>query len=138
LAESFGAKPIEEIVDQIKKSQDEIRTLTEGKKQVEDRLASVVRDLQQKNEIEVKRNSGEITPGINGKIVAVNAQWGFVVLNVGRQQGVNENAVMTVVRGNQPVAQLKIATVDQNTAVADVVRTTAEQRIYLGDQVISN
>mgnify|MGYP000931498317 CR=1 FL=1 len=77
-------------------------------------------------------------PGIQGKIVAVNHQWNFVVLNVGGERGLAENAEMVVVRGNQPIAKLKVAKVDPQTAVADIVKASARIRPTVGDVAISN
>lgn len=77
-------------------------------------------------------------PGIQGKIVAVNHQWNFVVLNVGGERGLAENAEMVVVRGNQPIAKLKVAKVDPQTAVADIVKASQKVRPTVGDMAISN
>lgn len=77
-------------------------------------------------------------PGIQGKIVAVNHQWNFVVLNVGGERGLAENAEMVVVRGNQPIAKLKVAKVDPQTAVADIVKASQKVRPTVGDTAISN
>ncbi|HPA18983.1 MAG TPA: hypothetical protein PLU30_14640 [Verrucomicrobiae bacterium] len=77
-------------------------------------------------------------PGIQGKIVAVNHQWNFVVLNVGGERGLAENAEMVVVRGNQPIAKLKVAKVDPQTAVADIVKASQKVRPTVGDIAISN
>jgi hypothetical protein len=77
-------------------------------------------------------------PGIQGKIVAVNHQWNFVVVNVGGERGLAENAEMVVVRGDQAIAKLKIAKVDPQTAVADIVKSASKVRPTVGDVVITN
>jgi hypothetical protein len=77
-------------------------------------------------------------PGIQGKIVAVNHQWNFVVVNIGGEKGLAENAEMVVVRGDQPIAKLKVAKVDPQTAVADIVKASTKVRPTVGDVVITN
>ena len=75
---------------------------------------------------------------VQGKIVAVNSGWNFVVLNVGDQQGVLVNAPLLVVRGNVPVARLRVTSVERATSVADVIPASTARGVTVqpGDTVI--
>ncbi len=85
-----------------------------------------------------QRRRGIAPPGVSGRIMAINSEWGFAVLDVGRDRGVLENAELTVVRGSQPVAKLKIAMSDASSAVADFVQVFPNMTPSVGDTVISN
>jgi uncharacterized phage infection (PIP) family protein YhgE len=76
--------------------------------------------------------------GLQGKILAVNPGWNFVVLNVGDQQGVLVNASLIVVRGNMPVARLRVTSVERSTSVADVIPSSMARGVSVqpGDAVI--
>jgi septal ring factor EnvC (AmiA/AmiB activator) len=75
---------------------------------------------------------------IQGKIVAVNPGWNFVVLNIGDQQGVLANAPLLVIRGNVPIARLRVTSVEPETSVADVIPNSAARGVSVqpGDKVI--
>ena len=76
--------------------------------------------------------------GLQGRILAVNAGWNFVVLSVGDKQGVSVNAPLLVVRGNQPIAKLRITSVEPSTSIADVLPGSVPRGISVqpGDTVI--
>src|SRR5258708_1299577 len=76
--------------------------------------------------------------GLQGRILAVNAGWNFVVLSVGDKQGVVVNAPLLVVRGNQPIAKLRITSVEPSTSIADVLPGSVPRGVTVqpGDTVI--
>ncbi len=78
--------------------------------------------------------SGQTTPvaTLNGRVEAVNAQWGFVVVDVGEKDGVNSNAKLDVLRGGSKVGQIRIAEVEPTYATADI----AEGDVQPGDRVV--
>jgi hypothetical protein len=77
-------------------------------------------------------------PGVTGRILAVNSGWNFVVLSVGDKQGVVSNASLLVVRGNEPIARLRVTSVEPSTSIADVLPGTVRKgtAVQPGDTVI--
>jgi len=77
-------------------------------------------------------------PGLQGRVLAVNSGWNFVVLNVGDKQGVVTNATLLVVRGSEPIARLRITSVEPSTSIADVLPGTVRKgtAVQPGDTVI--
>jgi hypothetical protein len=75
---------------------------------------------------------------MQGRILAVNSGWNFVVLSVGDKQGVIVNAPLLVVRNNEPVARLRITSVEPSTSIADVIPGSVRRGITVqpGDTVI--
>ena len=68
----------------------------------------------------------------------MNSGWNFVVLSVGDKQGVVINATLLVVRGNEPVARLRITSVEPSTSIADVLPGSVRRGVTVqpGDTVI--
>ncbi|MEP6672541.1 MAG: hypothetical protein ABJF10_25485 [Chthoniobacter sp.] len=77
-------------------------------------------------------------PGLQGRILAVNNGWNFVVLSVGDKQGVMTNSSLIVVRGNEPIARLRVTSVEPSTSIADVLPGTVRRGVSVqpGDTVI--
>ena len=76
--------------------------------------------------------------GLQGRILAVNPAWNFVVLNVGDRNGVVNNAEMLVERGGAMIGKVRITSVEPATSVADidVSSVPAGVQIMPGDRVI--
>jgi cell shape-determining protein MreC len=81
--------------------------------------------------------TGTMPPGINGKILSVNRAWNFVVLNVGNKDGVVENGVLMVYRGNTLLGKVKVVSAEKNSAVADVIPEWIKGDIQPGDAVFN-
>ena len=96
------------------------------------------RQLAELRKKEHERNLGIMRPGLHGRILAVNSGWNFVVLSVGDKNGVLVNSSLVVVRGNEPVARLRVTSVEPSTAIADVLPGTVRKGVTVqpGDTVI--
>lgn len=71
-------------------------------------------------------------------IMAVNNDWGFVVINAGSAQGFSADQPLAVKRGDDFVANLAITSLQRTQMVADVVADSVPdgQRVRPGDRVI--
>jgi hypothetical protein len=111
-------------------------------KQVSDSLNNRIKDTETKlstaEQKEKLRASGMVRAGLQGRILAVNPGWNFVVLSVGDKQGVIVNAPLLVVRNNEPIARLRITSVEPSTSIADVIPGTVRKGVSVqpGDSVI--
>lgn len=81
---------------------------------------------------------GIANQGLTGRVLAVNQGWNFVVLDVGDRQGAAVNAPLLVLRGGQPIARLKITSVEPSTSIADVIpgSTARGSMVQPGDRVV--
>ena len=84
------------------------------------------------------RASGAIMNGLRGRVLAVDHNWNFVVLNLGNQSGVNNNATMIIQRGGSLVGRVKITSVEPSQSVADIVPNSVPAGIEVrpGDTVV--
>ncbi|MDB6136016.1 MAG: hypothetical protein JWM59_4259 [Verrucomicrobiales bacterium] len=73
-----------------------------------------------------------------GTVGAVNAELGFAVVNFGKNQGVTTDSRLLVKRGTQFIGKLRVAQVNANQTVADIVSGSVTRgfAIQPGDEVV--
>lgn len=97
--------------DELKAVQD---TLNARVQEADERLQTAQATVQ-------RYQKGIASQSLSGRVLAVNQGWNFVVLDVGDRQGAAVNAPLLVLRGGQPIARLRITSVEPSTSIADVV-----------------
>jgi len=122
--------------------------LNELKAQVEEKntlVAKLQTDLeaaQQKSaelqKVDEARRRGLAVKGLEGRILAVNPAWNFVVLDLGDKNGISSNSELLVKRGTQLVGKVRVTSVEPSTSIADIVAKSvpAGTTIVPGDNVI--
>ena len=87
---------------------------------------------------EDQRRNKAMRNGLEGKILAVNPSWNFVVLNLGDRNGVVNNAELLIKRGTQLIGKVRITSVEPSTSVADIVVNSVRSGLSVqpGDSVI--
>ncbi|XHR29061.1 MAG: hypothetical protein ACFUZC_00560 [Chthoniobacteraceae bacterium] len=84
-----------------------------------------------------RRASTALRPGLEGRILVVNPNWNFVVLNIGDRQGVVSGASMVIKRGGSVIGRVRITSVEPSTAIADIQPgSTKGLSVQPGDVVI--
>jgi len=78
----------------------------------------------------------ELPPGTKGNIVAVDPKYNFVILDIGSEKGVLENAKMLVNRDGKLVGRVQITSVQPNRSIANVLPEWKQDEIMEGDQVL--
>lgn len=126
------------MTEELQKAQAEV---AETKKIVEIQAAQIKSTESKNAELQTKLSkvgNPYATAGLQGKVLAVNAGWNFVVLSVGDKQGVAIDAPLLVVRGNTPIARLRITSVEPTTSIADVIPGSVGRGVTVqpGDAVI--
>ncbi|MBX9743555.1 MAG: hypothetical protein K2W99_08480 [Chthoniobacterales bacterium] len=83
-------------------------------------------------------NTETTSSHLEGKVLAVNATWSFVVINLGEQNGITNNREFLIKRGDQVIAKVKVTSVEPSTAVADVEPNNAAPKnpVQVGDVVV--
>lgn len=84
------------------------------------------------------RRLGLAKQGLEGRVLAVNPAWNFVVLSIGDKQGVTNNSEMLLKRSGQYLGKVRITSVEPSTSIADIVANTlpAGVAVQPGDSVI--
>ena len=68
----------------------------------------------------IKFDAGATEPGFNGRIVSVNEENNFVIVDVGEESGVALGDALSVYRDSKYVAQLEVIQVRKDIAAADI------------------
>ena len=84
----------------------------------------------------LNKGPDKMPPGISGKVTFVNRAWNFVVLNVGLSNGLIPKGELIVYRGDRFLGKVKVTSVEENTAVADI-ESDAKGDIQAGDSVLN-
>lgn len=76
--------------------------------------------------------------GLQGKVLAYNPGWNFVVVNIGDKAGLKSGVQMVVTRAGAMIGKVKVSTVEPSTAIADVLPGTLArgESVQPGDTVI--
>ena len=131
-----------EDMNTIRKENAELQTQAEQKgkeaeaesKNVDD-AKKILQDLVAK--VEARKKSFERN-SLTARIVAVNADWGFVVIDAGEKQGITPDTKLLVTRGTQQIGKLSILSVQGAQTVANVLHDTLAPGLSPapGDRVI--
>lgn len=128
LPAGFNPKTIAEDLNKIRQEIVELQTAAEAKKgEVEaenTKLTTAQKGLEEiVAKVEARKQAFERN-GMEASIVAVNADWGFVVVNAGEKEGITPSTKLLVIRGTQTVGKLSILSVNGNRTVANVLTDT--------------
>jgi cell shape-determining protein MreC len=128
LPAGFNPQTIAEDLNKIKQEIVEFQTQAEAKKQ---EVA-----VEEKKVDEVKRGLDEIVTRIAARkkafdrnsltahVVAVNNDWGFVIIDAGEKEGITPDTKLLVTRGTATVGKLSILTVAGGRTVANILGDT--------------
>ncbi|OYW75777.1 MAG: hypothetical protein B7Z37_11790 [Verrucomicrobia bacterium 12-59-8] len=138
-----GLKPdsLAEDIQKLKKEKLEYEAMAEAKKKdvaaEDEKVAGIqkrVDDVMHK--IEDRRKNFERN-SLSSRVVAVNYDWGFVIIDAGKSTGLTEQTKLIVTRGTQTVGKISIMSVDgKNSMAAIVPDAVINGRIMPGDRVI--
>ena len=73
---------------------------------------------------------------LRGQVAAVQDTWGFVVLNVGREQRVQPNSDFVVFRNDKMVTKVQVRTVGETTSVAEILPGFQVSPPRVGDLIV--
>ncbi len=122
--QQFDGLSPEQVQEEKANFEKQIQMLTEEKDVLAKGLEKAKSELADLMEKEERRRKGVMPMGTRGKVVSFNADWNFVVIDIGDKQKVVEGVQMLLYRGNVLMGRVKIRTVERNSSVADIVAVT--------------
>jgi hypothetical protein len=125
---------IEKDLLDLKKATAAVEALNEEKKVMVRRLSFLDTELSKYRD--PKDRPPDLPAGLKGKVIAVDPKWDFVVLDIGGNQGVVERGELLVNRDGRLVAKVKVASVDADRCIANVMSGWKQAEIMEGDQVV--
>lgn len=78
----------------------------------------------------------ELPEGLKGRVIAVDPKYDFVVLDIGKDKGVLERGEMLINRNGKLVGKVRIAAVQENQCVANILPAWKQDEVMEGDQVL--
>lgn len=78
----------------------------------------------------------ELTADITGKILVVNKEYNFAVVDLGKKDGVAVDSIFSVYHNNSYVGDIKVEKVQETMSAAGFVSAAIKDRINEGDTVI--
>jgi septal ring factor EnvC (AmiA/AmiB activator) len=142
LPPGFTPQTITEDLNKIKQEIAELETQAESKKQEVATADKKVVDAKKTLDdilakIEARKKSFERN-GLKARIVAVNSEWGFCVVDAGEKEGITPDTKLLIVRGTQTVGKLSIIEVSGPKTVAGIIADSLAPGMQPapGDQVI--
>lgn len=79
----------------------------------------------------------KLPPGLKGKVLTVDPKYGFVVVDLGSDQGVLKDGKLSISRDGRLIAKVKAITVDANKSIANILPEWQQGEIMEGDQVLT-
>jgi hypothetical protein len=130
---------IEAIKKERSEAEAELANQTQHLAAAQEKVTNLTNAAKEAEERESRGRRGIVDDDFTAKVAHSYTDWGFVVLNKGNGGGVFANADLEVKRGKDVVAKLKVRDVEQNSAVADLVKgSLAEgEHIRQGDLVVA-
>lgn len=115
-----------------------IEELTTVNSKLQGDLDNIKQQLEAAQKATTDRQALQMRDRVEGRVLAVNPSWNFVVLNLGDKQGVVNNAELLVKRGRQLVGKVRITSVEPSTSIADIVANSVPSGTVItpGDNVI--
>jgi hypothetical protein len=129
--------PVNEVkgmIDTVKSQKLALDGLTEEnglfRKQIKD-LKKRIRDLTSTNP-----EDPPVPPEIRGKVMVVDPKWNFLVLNVGKKQGVPDRGVLLVSRDGLLVAKVRVMSSQDDRSIANIMPGWKLKDVMEGDYVL--
>jgi chromosome segregation ATPase len=120
---------IDDLNNQLLKAEDEMRDL-------QDKIVTLDKVIKDYEAKEGTPGTARVPVGTMGRVLVVNPDWNFVVLDIGSEQGLVPNAEMLVHRKDQLIGKVRIGAVEKTLAIAEILRDWTTQPINEGDYVL--
>ena len=117
---------VADLTEQVGGMQDKLAQLDEEKTMLELLLAKC----------EGERGQITMEPGTSGKIVYANADWNFVVIDIGSNDGAQVTAEMIIHRGDSMIGKIRLSAIRENVSIAEVLTEFQTDSIQEGDSVL--
>ncbi|MFI0347650.1 MAG: hypothetical protein ACH346_02590 [Chthoniobacterales bacterium] len=107
---------------------------SETKKELEEvsaKLKAAQEKIQEFKQRELDHKKKFSNGGLEGKVLAVNPTWKFIVINLGDQNGVIKGSEMLIKRDAQLIAKVKITSVEPLTSIADIIPETVISGFFI-------
>ena len=112
-----------QVEDELRDSQDKVLTLEQTVSQLEIELGGDGR-------------THALPKGLTGRVLFVNKDWNFVVIDLGSDDGLVQNAEMLIHRKDELIGKITISGISRKMAIAELQPEWAQSTVKEGDFVV--
>ncbi|MFA5356604.1 MAG: hypothetical protein WC301_04295 [Candidatus Omnitrophota bacterium] len=76
------------------------------------------------------------TPSSEGKVLVVNKEYDFIVVNLGSRNGVKPGDIFAIYRGNKYLGDIKVAKTHDSMSAADFLTPAIKNSVREGDRIV--
>lgn len=125
---------IQERLSKINKDKDELakqlEQLAKAKNDLEERIKKLMGEP--KEGVELKKIVVKPDKQIEGEVLVVNKEFNFIVVNVGKNDGLKIGSELTIYKGEEPIAKVKVEKLYSNMAAAGIMEGSDKNQIKEG------
>ena len=136
IKKTLNGKTADELVAAEAKAETDLTAAKSEQKILQDSLQASQTQIADLKDAISRSKTGQMAPGVSGKITFVDRAWNFVILDVGFSNGVVPNGELIVYRGRNFLGKIKVTKVDSNDAVAEIL-PDIKGDIQVGDSVLN-
>jgi hypothetical protein len=133
-----GAASTTELQAQLDDARQQLDVAEREKTLLSDKVQAVTERSSQLEDEKKRKAVAHRKVGVQGKVLAVNQAYNFVVLNLGGRNGVEPHSEMLIVRDGTFIGKIRISSVEPATAIGDIITSTLARGVQVqpGDIVI--
>jgi hypothetical protein len=133
-----GGTSINELQAQLDDARQQLDLAEREKSLLSEKVQAVTKRFAQVEDEKKRRAVAHRKVGVQGKLLAVNQAYNFVVLNLGGRNGVEPQSEMLVVRDGTYIGKIRISSVELATAIGDMITSTLARGVQVqpGDIVV--
>ncbi|MFL2436532.1 MAG: hypothetical protein ACJ0IZ_08455 [Verrucomicrobiales bacterium] len=143
ISERFPGTTLQNVAEKIKQLESDLETakqdLATRKTELEvvnKKVAANEVRIEKAEKVQTDRLSNIGRNAAEGLITAVNKDWGFVLVNIGKDQGVQGDSELIVQRDGIRIGNLNVVSIQPGLTVADINQKGLSGSVEPGDKVI--
>ena len=143
ISERFPGTTLQNVAEKIKQLESDLETakqdLATRKTELEvvnKKVAANEVRIEKAEKVQTDRLSSIGRNATEGLITAVNTDWGFVLVNIGKDQGVQGDSELIVQRDGIRIGNLNVVSIQPGLTVADINQKGLSGSVEPGDKVI--
>ena len=143
ISERFPGTTLQNVAEKIKQLESDLETakqdLATRKTELEvvnKKVAANEVRIEKAEKVQTDRLSSIGRNATEGLITAVNKDWGFVLVNIGKDQGVQGDSELIVQRDGIRIGNLNVVSIQPGLTVADINQKGLSSSVEPGDKVI--
>ena len=127
---------LQAILDEEKTKYSQLKERVDKLVEVKDVLEEKVRDIINKQGIELERIVVKAEGELEGRVLVVNRDYGFIVVNVGSRDDIAIGDTLTVFRGGKFVGEAQVEKIYDTMSAATIVKEDKPGAILVDDNVV--